>query len=230
MVVDDRVCANRFRAVSRSRGAQREPIRSRRVTYQQDLQDYVFNKTPPTVMTAAAADEPAFFEELNKRLAAFVFIGHSVESPVSPNPSVGLQVSSSSRSAYQWLVKPGFCGVVCDAPKNFTIEGTIPSSATIIFVASCNDGDDFNAMWGSFPANGGRALIVPEFPVSVGLKAGAVRWKLILSKLLQGWNVFDAVTWANNQQVDTLGGLFEEKSFAPGSTFRVIGDNSAHIR
>jgi len=85
-------------------------------------------------------------------------------------------------------------------------------------------------MWGSFPSDGGRALIVPEFPASVPLKGAAARWKLILSMLLKGWNVFDAVKWANGQEVDTLGGLFEEKSFAPGTTFRVIGDPSAHIK
>jgi hypothetical protein len=102
------------------------------------------------------------------------------------------------------VVDEGDAGISIEILWRFTTAvPMIPSQARLVFIASCDVGNELKTWW-NIDSNTNRFLIVPNIQVYqlTDLYWGAQAWKLIAQLLRTGYTVAEAVAGANQMLVN----------------------------
>ena len=153
-----------------------------------------------------------FLADLKNPIQGVGFIGHSIEDP-NTGLSVGICFADSN-----CLVEKG---ANITAPQGLTLVPylQVPSQSAVLFFASCNAGSAFDSLWGIQSSTKQRALIVPQFAVSVALSTGVTGWMYAATALASGQNASSAKNLANDAVARQYGNF----------TWSLVGDATTTI-
>lgn len=158
----------------------------------------------------------SFLRQLQKHQDVVAFLGHSFTANTTPDQSVGLCFFSDCLEKRPLIGEIGYpFGFPTPPPFDPTVQLVDPEwmngDAKVIFIASCDDGQIFEELWGVYTAAPGRALIVPPSKDIDLIKAKDL-WLKVLTALASGSTASQALAIA-----DSTG------------TWRIIGDPSVKV-
>jgi len=161
-----------------------------------------------------------FVTQLEKRVDAIGFVGHSLVYGEQHPTSIGLCFAPSApNTTTNCTVTPDFGLLKAPAGTEYTIKDKFPTNAKVIFIGVCDVGPIFESLWNITATTKGQALIVPTTG-DVLLGNAAVAWQVIAQALAQGNTVQAAVAQGN---------AYIQQNGRSGR-WMVIGDGNVTIR
>lgn len=158
--------------------------------------EFVRGKHDDFTSVNAKATAWAFLESASDGLDALAFVGHAVTITEGGIGSVGLRFIDKA------IVRQGFT-----APPQETLSfDTLSANARVVFIASCQIGEEFRRLW-EYRNQPGRALVYPVLlpPASasgvgnIDLVLGTKAWSELMKVLGMGSSVSEAVAHVNTQ-------------------------------